>query len=160
MLPSSTALATDARGMTALWAFRERLTESISTAGVPHKMDVALPPARLAGFCAELPAVVHDAVRPAGSAEPLLIVFGHLGVGNLHVNVIGPDPADDSVDAAVARLAAGHGGSVAAEHGVGRAKAGWLAWTRSPAELAAMRAIKAALDPAGLLNPGVLLPPG
>ena len=175
-LPSSTALATDARGMAALWAYRERLTESISTAGVPHKMDVALPSARLAGFCAELPATVRAAARladsaalagsagsagPAGPAGPagavLLIVFGHLGVGNLHVNVVGPDPGDDSVDAAVARLAADHGGSVAAEHGVGRAKAGWLAWTRSPAELAAMRAIKAALDPAGLFNPGVLL---
>ncbi len=156
VLPSSTALATDARGMTALWAYRERLTESISTAGVPHKMDVALPADGLAPFCAELPAVVRAA---ATARDPLLIVFGHLGVGNLHVNVVGPDPADTGVDAAVARLAAGHGGSVAAEHGVGRAKTGWLAWSRSPAELAAMRAIKAALDPAGLFNPGVLLPP-
>ena len=88
-----------------------------------------------------------------------MIVFGHVGVGNLHVNVLGPDPADMQVDAAVARLAAAHGGSVAAEHGVGRAKTDWLAWTRSPGELAAMRAIKRALDPNGLLNPGVLLPP-
>ena len=87
-------------------------------------------------------------------------MFGHLGVGNLHVNVLGPDPADTAVDAAVGRLAAAHGGSAAAEHGVGRTKTGWLAWTRSPAEITAMRAIKTALDPAGLLNPGVLLPPG
>ncbi|MGI9006713.1 MAG: FAD-binding oxidoreductase, partial [Streptosporangiaceae bacterium] len=173
VLPSNTALATDARGMAALWSYRERLTEAVSTAGVPHKMDVALPPARLAGFCAELPAVVRAATQPAGAAvdgpavphaagQPgpaRLIVFGHLGVGNLHVNVVGPDPGDVTVDAAVARLAADHGGSVAAEHGVGRAKTGWLAWTRSPAELAAMRAIKSALDPSGLLNPGVLLAP-
>jgi FAD/FMN-containing dehydrogenase len=87
-------------------------------------------------------------------------VFGHIGVGNLHVNVLGPDPADTTVDAAVARLAAAHGGSVAAEHGVGRAKTGWLGWSRSAAEISAMRAIKVALDPSGLLNPGVLLPPG
>jgi FAD/FMN-containing dehydrogenase len=160
LLPPSTALATDVRGMAALWAYRERLTESISAAGVPHKMDVALPAARLAEFCADLPAVVASGAGARGrDADSLLIVFGHLGVGNLHVNVVGPDPDDYSVDAAVARLAADHGGSVAAEHGVGRAKTGWLAWTRSPAELAAMRAIKTALDPADLFNPGVLLPP-
>lgn len=159
VLSPDTALATDARGMAALWAYRERVTESISAVGIPHKMDVALPPAELEHFCAELPRVVRDAAGRSGAAgEPLLVVFGHLGVGNLHVNVVGPDPGDVTVDAAVARLAADHGGSVAAEHGVGRAKTGWLAWSRSPAELAAMRAIKAALDPDGLLNPGVLLP--
>jgi FAD/FMN-containing dehydrogenase len=75
------------------------------------------------------------------------------------VNVLGPDPADTRVDAAVARLAAAHGGSVAAEHGVGRAKTGWLGWTRQAADIAAMRAIKSALDPLGLMNPGVLLSP-
>ncbi|HEX9065137.1 MAG TPA: FAD-binding oxidoreductase, partial [Streptosporangiaceae bacterium] len=163
VLPSDTALATDASGMAALWAYRERLTESISAAGgpsqVPHKMDVALPSAALAGFVAELPAVVRaSASDSVTGGEPRLIVFGHLGVGNLHVNVVGPDPADTAVDEAVARLTASHGGSVAAEHGVGRAKTGWLTWARPPAELTAMRAIKAALDPAGLLNPGVLLP--
>jgi len=58
----------------------------------------------------------------------------------------------------VSRLAAAHGGSVSAEHGIGRAKVRWLGLTRPPAEIAAMRAIKDALDPAGLLNPGVLFP--
>jgi FAD/FMN-containing dehydrogenase len=85
-------------------------------------------------------------------------VFGHIAVGTLHVNVLGPDPADTAVDEAVARLAAAHGGSVAAEHGIGRAKTSWLSWSRPPAEITAMRTIKAALDPADLLNPGVLLP--
>src|SRR5262249_56083123 len=89
---------------------------------------------------------------------PGLIVFGHVGVGNLHVNVLGPDPDDTQVDEAVARLAAAHGGSVAAEHGVGRAKTGWLGWSRSAGEIAAMRAIKSALDPRGVLNPGGLVP--
>jgi FAD/FMN-containing dehydrogenase len=169
-LPADTVLAQDARGMAALWAYRDRLTEAIATAGVPHKIDVAVPVGRLGAFSAELGEVVRaasDAVR-AGAAGagresvpggcPRLIVFGHVGVGNLHVNVLGPDPDDTQVDEAVARLAAAHGGSVAAEHGVGRAKTGWLGWTRPPAEISAMRAIKAALDPDGLLNPGVLLP--
>jgi FAD/FMN-containing dehydrogenase len=56
----------------------------------------------------------------------------------------------------VLRLVAGAGGSISAEHGIGRAKAPWLHLTRSPVEIAAMRALKAALDPAGRLNPGVL----
>ena len=120
---------------------------------MPHKVDVAVPLARLGAFRAELDGVVHDA---AGGAGGTVLVFGHIGVGNLHVNVVGPDPGDDQVDVAVARLAVAHGGSAAAEHGVGRAKAAWLGWSRPAAEITAMRAIKSALDPAGLLNPGVL----
>ena len=65
----------------------------------------------------------------------------------------------DRVDDAVLRLVAELEGSVGAEHGIGAAKRDWLRLTRTPAELAAMRAIKRALDPADLLNPGVLLPP-
>jgi FAD/FMN-containing dehydrogenase len=160
--------------MAGLWAYRERLTEAIAAAGIPHKVDVAVPIPELGAFCSGLDAAVRDAAgheeprpaagpqgpRPAAGpqGQPQVIVFGHLGVGNLHVNVLGPDPADTRVDEAVARLAAAHGGSAAAEHGVGRVKTGWLAWTRSAAEIAAMRSIKTALDPAGLLNPGVLLP--
>ncbi|HEX5189801.1 MAG TPA: FAD-binding oxidoreductase [Streptosporangiaceae bacterium] len=156
-LPADTAVAQDARGMAGLWAYRERLTEAIATAGIAHKVDVAVPITELGSFCAGLDTAVRNAAA-AGGVEPQIIVFGHLGVGNLHVNVLGPDPADISADEAVARLAAAHGGSAAAEHGVGRVKTGWLSWTRSAAEIAAMRSIKTALDPAGLLNPGVLLP--
>ena len=144
--------------MAALWAYRERLTEAIATAGIPHKIDVAVPAGELGAFCAEAGDVVR-AAGPTRGGPARLIVFGHIGVGNLHVNVLGPEPGDTEVDAAVARLAAAHGGSAAAEHGVGRAKTGWLSWTRSAAEISAMRSIKTALDPAGLLNPGVLLPP-
>ena len=66
---------------------------------------------------------------------------------------------DEAVTDAVLRLVASYGGSISAEHGVGRAKAAWLLLSRSAAEIAVMRAIKTAVDPAGLLNPGVLLPP-
>jgi FAD/FMN-containing dehydrogenase len=170
-LPADTVLAQDARGMAALWAYRDRLTEAIAMVGIPHKIDVAVPAGGLGAFCAELGDVVRAAVgvgragavgagrESAPGGPPRLVVFGHVGVGNLHVNVLGPDPDDTQVDVAVGRLAAAHGGSGAAEHGVGRAKTGWLGWTMPPAEISAMRAIKAALDPAGLLNPGVLLPP-
>jgi len=153
-LPADTVMALHRRDQAVLWAYRERLTESISTLGVPHKIDVAVPAARWAAFRSDL----DGAVQAATAGQARVIVFGHIGVGNLHVNVLGPDPADTAVDAAVARLAAEHGGSVAAEHGIGRAKTSWLGWSISAEQIAAMRAIKAALDPAGLLNPGVLLP--
>jgi FAD/FMN-containing dehydrogenase len=131
-------------------------------AGIPHKMDVAVPLARIAAFRAELGAAVRAAVSGAngagGTSPPARVfVFGHIGAGNLHVNVLGPDPADTAVDEAVMRLAAAHGGTISAEHGIGRAKAALLPLSRSQPEIAAMRAVKAALDPDDLLNPGVLL---
>ncbi len=146
------AVAMDAQARERLWAYRERHTESISAAGIPHKLDVALPPARLAAFRAELDDVI-------AKADARAIVFGHIGVGNLHVNVLGPGPEDDSADDAVLRLAAEQGGTISAEHGIGRAKAAMLYLSRSAGEIAAMRAIKRALDPTGLLNPGVLFAP-
>lgn len=135
------------------------MTESIAAAGLPHKIDVSVPGGALGDFRSELDEVIGAAARRSGPGEPepLVIVFGHIGVGNLHVNVLGPDPASMAVDEAVARLAAAYGGSVAAEHGIGRAKTGWLSWSKSEAEISAMRAIKSALDPAGVLNPGVLV---
>jgi FAD/FMN-containing dehydrogenase len=145
---SDAAVALDRPGSAALWAYRERHTESISAAGIPHKLDVAVPLARLAAFRAAL----DETVRPPATA----IVFGHIGLGNLHVNVLGPAPDDQSVDEAVLRLAAAHGGTISAEHGIGRAKVPWAGLNRTPEERSAMRAIKAALDPDGLLNPGVL----
>jgi FAD/FMN-containing dehydrogenase len=86
------------------------------------------------------------------------VLFGHVADGNVHVNVVGPAPDDDTVDEAVLELVAARGGSISAEHGIGRAKAKWLHLARSPQELAAYRAIKDALDPASILNPGVLIP--
>ena len=143
------AVATDAQARASLWAYRERHTESISAEGIPHKLDVAVPLTRLAAFRADLDSVI-------AKADARAIVFGHIGAGNLHVNVLGPAPDDDSVDDAVLRLAAGHGGTISAEHGIGRAKVAALHLCRSTAEIAAMRAVKSALDPAGILNPGVL----
>jgi FAD/FMN-containing dehydrogenase len=159
------AVAVDIPGSAALWAYRERHTEAISAAGIPHKLDIAAPLTRLPALRAELDDTVKAASGPPGPAVPsgaaapggpLTIVFGHIGAGNLHVNVLGPDPADQAVDEAVLRLAAAHGGTISAEHGIGRAKARSLPLSRSPEEIAAMRAIKTALDPSGLLNPGVL----
>lgn len=145
------AFATEPREQARLWAYRERHTEAISKEGVPHKLDVALPLASLAEFVERVERAVTDA-----DAGARAILFGHIADGNLHVNVLGPGPDDERVDEAVLRLVADMGGSISAEHGIGVAKTRWLHLTRSAADIAAMKAVKAALDPAGILNPGVI----
>jgi FAD/FMN-containing dehydrogenase len=150
----ATAVASDGPGRERLWAYRERHTEAVSSIGIPHKLDVTLPLGRLAAFEAAVRPVVAEAAP--GST---LVLFGHVGDGNLHVNVVGPEPDDDRVDDAVLRLVASMSGSISAEHGIGRAKVAWLTLARSAEELHAMRALKGALDPFGLLNPGVLVDP-
>jgi len=148
----ATAVAVDATSAERLWAYRERHTEAVAALGVPHKLDVTLPQSRLAEFEVAVREVVEESCP--GSR---LVLFGHLGDGNLHVNVVGPDPEDETLDEAVLRLVASMEGSVSAEHGIGQAKTRWLGLSRSPGEIAVMKAVKAAFDPRGLLNPGVLL---
>ena len=145
----------DTAGREGLWRLREGHTEAINAAGVPHKLDVGVPLARLGRFLAEVPGAVERAAPGART-----VLFGHLGDGNVHVNVLGLEPDDYEVDEAILRLAADCGGTISAEHGVGVAKAAWLHLIRPPGELAAMAAIKAALDPRGILNPGAVLAPG
>jgi FAD/FMN-containing dehydrogenase len=136
-----------------LWALRESHTEAINMAGVPVKLDVSVPMDRLAELVERLPDAVA-AVEPAAE----IVTFGHLAEANLHVNVLGATGNAEAVTGAVLRLVASLGGSISSEHGVGRAKAPWLGLSRSAAEIALMRSIKAAFDPLGLLNPGVLIP--
>jgi FAD/FMN-containing dehydrogenase len=149
------AVARDGPGALALWERRDRISEAVATAGVPHKLDVSVPVHEIPAFTAALPAVIAE---PAPDAS--VYVFGHLGDGNLHVNVVGPAVDDDAADDAVLRLVARCGGSISAEHGIGRAKQRWLHLSRTPEELRAFGAIKCALDPTGTLNPGAgpLLP--
>ena len=144
------AVATEPSRRAALWRWREAHTEAVNAAGTPHKLDVTLPLGRLAEFCASVPSLV-----PPGATT---VVWGHLADGNLHVNVLGPAPDDDTVDDTVLRAVAALGGSISAEHGIGTAKKRWLHLGRSEAEIAAFRAVKRALDPEGILNPNVLLP--
>jgi FAD/FMN-containing dehydrogenase len=148
-----TAVATDAADRRRLWRWREAHSEAGAPLGVVHKLDVTLPAAELAGFCAEVEARVLTA-RPGAT----LLLFGHVGDGNVHVNVVGPPAGDEEVDDLVLGLVVERGGSISAEHGIGTLKRRWLARDRSPGEVAAMAAIKGALDPDGILNPGVLLP--
>ncbi|GIU88642.1 MAG: oxidoreductase [Acidimicrobiia bacterium] len=148
------AVATDPEARRALWRYREAHTEAVNRLGPPHKLDVALPAGALAEFVTAVPAAV-ETVAPGARVW----LFGHAGDGNVHVNVTGVAPDDARVTDTVLRMVAQRRGSISAEHGIGVAKRAWLHLVRSEAEIAAYRAVKDALDPRGILNPGVLLPP-
>jgi FAD/FMN-containing dehydrogenase len=147
------AIGLDASEQARLWTFREGQGEAFSSLGVCHKLDVSVPLPSLAACAEELRGVVAavPGVQTFG-------VFGHLADGNIHVEAFGPEADDPGVDQAVLGCVARYGGSISAEHGVGRAKAHDLHLCRSQAEIAAMRAVKAAWDPQGLMNPGVIFP--
>jgi FAD/FMN-containing dehydrogenase len=138
-----------------LWRYREGHAEAVKSLGPAHKLDVSLPTGRLTEFIGAVPSVVAPIASHARTW-----LWGHVADGNVHVNVTGLDPGDERVDQSVLALVARLGGSISAEHGIGTAKRRWLRLSRSQAEIDAFRAVKGALDPAGVLNPNVLLPPG
>ena len=150
-------LAQDSTQARALWELREGISESLAATGLPHKNDIALPIAALGAFCAEL-----DELFAQSWPDFEVCLFGHIGDGNLHVNVMKPDRLEKEAfftfahqaDRAMFELVRKHGGSISAEHGVGLLKKEWLSYTRSKEEIAIMRALKQVLDPRGILNPG------
>ena len=147
-------VADDSAERERLWRFREAPHRGdLGAPAIPHKLDVGVPLARLAEFAARVRAEV---ARLAPGAR--VILFGHLGDGNVHVNVLGLEPGDDAVDEAVLRAR-----RRVRRHDQRRARRrrgqGALAGARALARRAARDgAIKRALDPDGLLNPGVMLP--
>ena len=138
-------------------AMRERIGETLSTHYFPHKNDLAVPIPAVPQFVEELTALL-TAEYPGMEA----VIFGHLGDGNLHVNVLKPEglgpeqflAACHAADHKIFGLVAKFGGSISAEHGIGLLKKEFLHYCRSPAEIAIMRGIKAVFDPNGILNPG------
>ena len=144
-----------------MWWLREALPEGNRRVGSVSSHDVSLPLSAIPRFVAEGEAAV-------AAVDPALRVncFGHLGDGNLHYNVFPPEGrrAVDCRDLAEPLRRAVHdhverlGGSISAEHGIGRMKRDELARYGDPAKLAAMRAIKRAMDPDGILNPGAVIP--
>ena len=144
-----------------LWHLRESIPLAQGQEGPNIKHDIALPVSRIAGFVAHTDAAL---VRRFPGVR--LVDFGHLGDGNLHYNVqapVGVDAAsflgeyEAAVNALVYDTVQRYGGSISAEHGIGSLKRDELTRRKSPVALSLMRAIKQALDPQGLMNPGRLL---
>ena len=146
-------VAIDASGIERLWQYRERQAEGFDAWGIVHKLDVSVPLETLAACARELQTVIAEfpKVKEFG-------IFGHLADGNIHVEILGPPAEESDVDTAVLECISRYGGSISAEHGIGRMKVNHLDLSRSAEEISAMRAIKKAWDPQGLMNPGVLLP--
>ncbi|MQA37316.1 FAD-binding oxidoreductase [Rugamonas aquatica] len=143
-----------------LWQLREHIPLAQAKAGKNIKHDISLPVSRIADFIAATGPLL-EAAFPGCQ----LVCFGHLGDGNLHYNVAPPDGISnedflrnqDKVNRVVHDSVVGFGGSISAEHGIGALKREELAHYKSPVELNMMRAIKAALDPLGIMNPGKIL---
>jgi FAD/FMN-containing dehydrogenase len=146
------AVGVDVGAQQRLWQVRESVAEVLGVYGPPLKFDVSLPLSAIAGFAAESAELV---AKHAPDAIPVL--FGHIGEGNLHLNVVrcGPD-AERELYSAMMELIARSGGNVSSEHGVGTRKRDYVSMSRTDADIAAMRAVKAAFDPSGYLNPAVL----
>lgn len=141
-----------------LWRLREGITEAVARY-TPYKNDVSVRISAMPAFLAETQALL-------GEAYPHFEVvwFGHIGDGNLHINVLKPDAtsqaefvaACDQVTKLLAQALQRCAGSISAEHGIGLVKKPYLSSTRSAAEIALMRGVKQVLDPQLLLNPGKL----
>ena len=142
------------------WALREHVSEAQGAAGKTVKHDVSVPISDIGRFIAEATAALmqlHPDVRP--------VIFGHLGDGNLHYNI---SPAvgnngeallarQSDINRIIHEIVVAHGGSISAEHGLGVLRRDEAAHYKTPVENSMMCAIKHALDPAGILNPGKLI---
>jgi len=159
-LVSDASLAQSEAERVAMWTAREQMSEVQSQEGASIKHDVSVP-------IAAVPELIA-----AGSAAAARVVagirpcpFGHLGDGNIHFNLSQPEGADGKafmarekdVNAAIYEVVGRLGGSISAEHGIGQLKRDLLAQLKDPVALDMMAAIKRALDPAGIMNPGKLL---
>ena len=141
-----------------LWALREGITESIAPE-FPYKNDLAV-------RVSEVPAFLDDVDRAVARHYPDLEIcwFGHIGDGNLHLNILKPPGLTGeafyerchAISPALFEVVRARGGSISAEHGVGLLKRDFLGYSRSAAEIDIMRAVKNVLDPNGVMNPGKL----
>ncbi|MBY0289273.1 MAG: FAD-binding oxidoreductase [Mycobacteriaceae bacterium] len=153
-LAGEPAVGVDAAAQQRLWQVREAVAEVLGAYGPPLKFDVSLPLSAIPAFATRAVDLVAEC-----SPDTIPVLFGHIGEGNLHLNlvrcVLEPEREHDLYSAMMA-LIADLGGNVSSEHGVGTRKRDYVSMSRTAADIAAMRAVKAAFDPTGYLNPAVL----
>ncbi|WP_375196855.1 FAD-binding oxidoreductase [Sphingobium sp.] len=162
-IAADAAIAANEAQAEAFWRIRESLSESEKAQGPALQYDISVPVARMPAFMVEA-AAAAERTFPGTTASS----FGHLGDGNVHFHVRAPKGTADgpawiaaegqTINAFVHDAVVAAGGSISAEHGIGQMKRAELGRLASPARLHAMRAIKAAFDPQGLMNPDKLIP--
>ena len=143
-----------------LWKLREFISETISH-WTPYKNDISVTVSQVPAFLREIDAIVGEHYP-----DFEIVWFGHIGDGNLHLNILKPDamPKEEffakcaSVNQWVFDIVQKYNGSISAEHGVGMTKRDYLQYSRSPEEIAIMQAVKAVFDPNGIMNPGKIFP--
>ncbi len=153
-LSGEPAVGVDAAAQQRLWRLRESIAEILGIFGPPLKFDVSLPLPAIATFARQSAGLVA-----AHAPDAIPVLFGHIGEGNLHLNMLRCNVTGDrerALYSAMMDLIAGCGGNVSSEHGVGSRKRGYVGMSREAADIAAMRTIKQALDPTGYLNAAVL----
>ena len=153
-LADEPAVGVDAAAQQRLWQVREAVAEVLGVYGPPLKFDVSLP-------LSVIPAFAVDAAELVAGLAPdaIPVLFGHIGEGNLHLNLVRcalDADREHELYSAMMALISRLGGNVSSEHGVGTRKRDYVGMSRTEADIAAMRAVKAAFDPTGYLNPAVL----
>lgn len=156
-LITDAVIAQSAAQFKELWGLRENITESIAKHGHARKNDISLGIDQLTDFIADLEQEMAKAPK-----DMHLVLFGHIGDGNLHINYVGPksEPFAEfqararEVEKRIFDLLGTYKGSISAEHGIGLTKKKDLGYSRTPAEVEIMRQIKRVLDPSGIMNPG------
>ena len=136
-----------------LWQYRELHTAAMNSKGTPLKLDVTLPLGQLKTFLDEIENICLNV-----NAHSSPYIFGHAADGNMHVNVLNSAPKENEMEKEVLMFVASLGGSISAEHGIGRAKSQYLHLQRSSDEIALFKKIKEAFDPTGILNPNAIFP--
>jgi FAD/FMN-containing dehydrogenase len=157
-LINDATIAANSQQFKELWGLRENITESLAAHGQVRKNDIALAIDQLEGFVRELEKLIVN----IGSSDITLVLFGHIGDGNLHINYVAPRqvPSDKfhasarQIEEKVFMLLADFKGSISAEHGIGLTKKDDLHFTRSKNEVMWMKQMKRVWDPKGILNPG------
>lgn len=143
-----------------LWKLREYISETISH-WTPYKNDISVTVSQVPAFLADIDAIVSQ-----NYPDFEVLWYGHIGDGNLHLNILKPEALTKeeffakcaAVNKWVFETVEKYNGSISAEHGVGMTKRDYLQYSRSPAEIEYMKAVKAVFDPNGIMNPGKIFP--
>lgn len=160
------AVAQDLSQANSMWSLREHMPLAVSLAGYTYKYDVSVP----VGDFHALTEETRRRLRGLCSPEPIIVSYGHLGDGNLHLNICIPEARAErgggggnakvlaALEPFLFEWVVSRGGSMSAEHGVGQHKKDFLSMQRPEAVLGVMRGVKDMLDPKGIMNPFKVLP--